>query len=124
MVPAEAIGAGGCWNMAETRRRRGVLFLLLLLWAGVSIVGIRWGLPSAVGNQYLFASATPAQQYQIMKLTATVGKDDPAVGADVDPNPATAAQGQAVPLNDTDQQRAEILCRYRLYSYQPDEMIS
>src|SRR5439155_2065939 len=48
---------------------------------------------------------------------------DPNRGADVDANPILN-RTQAVWLNETDSQRAEIVRRYRLFSYQPDEMIT
>src|SRR5207248_11582209 len=45
------------------------------------------------------------------------------LGADVDANPITD-RTQPILLNATDPQRAEIIRRYRLFSCQPDEMIT
>ena len=45
------------------------------------------------------------------------------IGADVDANPIKP-NSRPVIINATDAQRAEILVRYRLYSSQPDEMIT
>src|SRR5207244_570896 len=45
------------------------------------------------------------------------------LGADVDSNPLIDRAHPLV-LNQTDSQRAEVIRRYRLFSYHPDEMIT
>src|ERR671934_1594511 len=45
------------------------------------------------------------------------------IAADIDINPI-ARSSQPIVLNQTDQDRAQIIRRYRLYSCQPDEMIT
>jgi 4-amino-4-deoxy-L-arabinose transferase-like glycosyltransferase len=59
------------------------------------------------------------------EIARLAGERDPnsKLGADVDVNPIQRTS-QPVVLNETDQQRAQIIRRYRLYSYQPDEMIT
>lgn len=48
---------------------------------------------------------------------------DAARGADVDVDPL-ADRSKVICLNETNRQRAEIVRRYRLYTYQPDEMVT
>jgi hypothetical protein len=101
-------------------RQGVVLFLLMLLGGIVFTLGITWGLPSRQDDRYLLGA--DYRGLRLERLTAEVPEVDAGRGADVvtpsgDPN-------ALVPLNDTDEKRAQILCRYRLYSYQPDEMIT
>src|SRR5690606_19252723 len=56
-------------------------------------------------------------------LTLTGGWKSDAAGADVDRDPLTG-RDQPIVLNGTDAERAAIALRYRLYSAQPDEMIT
>jgi hypothetical protein len=101
----------------------------LLPWAGLLLAlawfcaGINWGLPSRGADAYLFGQGRePWTGKQILAL-AGGGAIDPNRGADVDLNPVVN-RDQPVVLNDTDAKRAEIVRRYRLYSHQPDEMIT
>ncbi|MGA2233367.1 MAG: glycosyltransferase family 39 protein, partial [Tepidisphaeraceae bacterium] len=96
--------------------RRIILAALLIVAALVFTAGINWGLPSRRTDKFLRAGL------RVEGLTSRVPQVDASRGADV-----TAAIGppdQIVAENDTDEKRAQILCRYRLYSYQPDEMIT
>ena len=87
------------------------------------VVGINWGLPSQKADTFLFGpDRKPWTGKQIVELTGG-GQSAPDRGADVDANPVLS-RGQPVVLNDTDSKRAEIVRRYRLYSHQPDEMIT
>jgi len=84
-------------------------------------LGIHWGLPSRAADPFLFGQRAPWTGEQIRKLIgdrATAG-----LGADVDRDPLISRDGP-VWLNETDAQRAAIVLRYRLYSAQPDEMIT
>jgi hypothetical protein len=95
---------------------------LLVAWAvyvPLSLGGIQWGLPGRWVDAYLFGNR-PVWTGQ--QLTDLLPKARPQVGADVDPNPLD--RHYPVLLNGTDAQRAEIVVRYRLYSAQPDEMIT
>jgi hypothetical protein len=86
-------------------------------------LGINWGLPSRRADPFLFGpDRQPWTGKQIIDL-AGGWSDDLNRGADVDVNPITQRQ-EPVVLNSTDAQRAEIVRRYRLFSYQPDEMIT
>jgi hypothetical protein len=87
------------------------------------VVGINWGLPSRRADVFLFGDASKAWDGAKILQLAGSWNDDPDRGADVDVNPITS-RVQPVVLNDTDARRAEIIRRYRLFSYQPDEMIT
>ncbi|NLX22133.1 MAG: hypothetical protein GXY55_10790 [Phycisphaerae bacterium] len=99
-----------------------VLVLLLAGAAGVFCAGITWGLPSRAVDPFLFGAVTPWDGEKILRLAGDRA-DDPRLGADVDIDPL-ASRDQPLVLNATDVQRAAIIRRYRLYSYQPDEMIT
>ncbi|HMB95978.1 MAG TPA: hypothetical protein VKK61_08070, partial [Tepidisphaeraceae bacterium] len=99
-------------------QRRATLFVLWLIAMGVFLSGIHWGLPSRAVDPFLFGEHRVWSGQEIVQLAGE--RDDSKMGADVDRNPA--ARGSI--LNDTDQQRAEIARRYRLFTYQPDEMIT
>jgi len=90
--------------------------------AVVFVTGIGWGLPSRRVDPFLFGGR-PAWPGQTILELAPVPPDDPARGADVDVNPITH-RDRPVCVNDTDRRRAEIVRRYRLASYQPDEIIT
>ncbi len=94
----------------------------LLLGCVLFFWGIDWGLPSRAVDPYLFGDRTPWSGQKIMELAGNWG-GDATRGADVDANPILD-RTHLVRLNQTDRQRAEIIRRYRLYSYQPDEWIT
>lgn len=82
---------------------------------------IHWGLPSRAVDPFLFGDRTPWTGEEILNLLPN--DLDFNRGADVDANPISRADAQIL-LNDTDAKRAEIVRRYRLFSYQPDEVIT
>ena len=88
----------------------------------IFVTGITWGLPRADVNAYLFGSH-PVWTGQQMIALAGGWDSNSTLGADVDRDPI-ANRSVVVPLNDTDAKRAEIVRRYRLFSSQPDEMIT
>ena len=108
--------------MREPARRRLALTGCLLLGAAVFLSGIDWGLPSRRVDPYLFGDHPVWTGAEIARLAPArpAGRQE---GADVDVNPLGRA---AVPVvvNATDAERAEIVRRYRLFTYQPDEMIT
>lgn len=85
------------------------------------VVGINWGLPSRAADPYLFGGRAPWTGAEIVRLAGGWSEQDGARGADVQRD---SGGGGEVLLNGTDAQRAEIVRRYRLYTYQPDEMIN
>jgi hypothetical protein len=98
------------------------LVVVLLLAAPVFFTGINWGLPASGVNHYLFGDQPVWDGKKIIEL-AGGWEADSAIGSDVDRNPLHR-NGRAIVLNETDAQRAEIIRRYRLFSFQPDEMIT
>lgn len=106
--------------MSEKSRRRLTLAALHLVAAGVFLTGINWGLPSRWVDPYLFGDEPVWSGEKILSLAPS---DENTLGADVDANPL-AKRAYPIVLNDTDEKRAEIIRRYRLFSHQPDEMIT
>ena len=98
----------------------GVQTIVLIVAAVVFLLGIQWGLPTKAVDQYLFGNETP---WPGSKIVALAPADSDERGADVDADPLSRARGVEV-LNSTDADRAEIIRRYRLFSHQPDEMIT
>jgi hypothetical protein len=98
-----------------------VIASLLLLAAVTFSIGITWGLPSRQADGFLFGERQPWTGAEIMALAPQ--RIDPNRGADVDANPVRD-RTNPVWLNETNTQRAEIVRRYRLFTYQPDEMIT
>lgn len=109
-------------GMARTRVSTSGLLLaaISLLYAGLCWTGIGWGLPAEDDDVYLFAGASwPAEQI----ADRASGRTDAGVGADVDGNPLAVGAAPVV-VNATTSGMAEIYRRYRLFSRQPDEMIT
>ena len=84
--------------------------------------GIDWGLPSREADHFLFGERRPWTGREIQAL-AGPRQVDASQGADVDANPLQQ-RDQAIVINETDAQRAEIVRRYRLFTHHPDEMVS
>lgn len=119
-----------------------LLFVVAGLYCGVSALGITWGLPSRNIDQYLFgggevwsgqkiyrlanASEKFSSHEQTHRTDALVPSTDKNVrrGADVDVDPIKKESHKPVLLTATDEDVAKIYLRYRLYTYQPDEMIT
>jgi hypothetical protein len=106
----------------ETKRTTLILSGLLALACGLFLTGIQWGLPSHASDPFLFGNRTPWTGEQILSL-APGWADDANRGADVAAHPL-ADRDKPIIVNQTDSQRAAIIRRYRLYSDQPDEMIT
>jgi hypothetical protein len=102
------------------RLRYGAVGVVLVTAAVVFLLGIRWGLPSRAADGFLFGDRAPWSGQQIVALAPAESDQR---GADVDANPIARGDHPVV-LNETDAHRAEIVRRYRLFSYQPDEMIT
>ncbi len=101
----------------------GVLFVAL------SVFGIAWGLPSRDIDHDLFAHGEPWSGEKIYRLAHAAEKFDKARGADVDADPLDRTPGRKdsggpILLTGSEEDRAKIYLRYRLYTYQPDEMIT
>jgi hypothetical protein len=95
-----------------------LVFCCLLFAGGLFVLGINWGLPSRAADEFLFGGRKPWTGAEIQALAPL--EEDPNRGADVDADPLTG-RDKVIVLNQTDKQRAEIVRRYRLFTYQPDE---
>jgi hypothetical protein len=91
---------------------------LILVGLCVFLTGLGWGLPSRRVDPYLFGGHPVWSGEQILALAGDRGSEK--LGADVDRDPS--APGDV--LNDTDSKRARIVRRFRLFTDQPDEMIT
>jgi hypothetical protein len=106
------------------------LLLIAALYVAASIVGITWGLPSRKIDKYLFGNGEVWSGEKIYGLANAGEKLSPdrasRTGADVDVDPlnASKAADEPISLTATDEDIARIYLRYRLYTYQPDEMIT
>lgn len=110
--------------LMRSRAFHGFLLLLILLAAaGVYLLGIRWGLPSKDIDEFLFPDGQVWSGTRIAELKPADAWRDTKLGADVDRDPLQEAK-EWVDLTADDESRAGILLRYRLYSHQPDEMIT
>lgn len=96
--------------------------LLCILTLAVFLPGLNWGLPSHSADPYLFGNQPVWPGQKILALGGG-WESDAQRGADVAKNPL-AGRDRAQVLNATDIRRAQIIRRYRLYSNQPDEMIT
>lgn len=83
----------------------------------------RWGLPARTQDDLLFGGRQPWPAQRYGAAQAAEERRRRAAGADTDLNPLAHRQ-YIVNLTPDDDARAEILRRYRLYSRQPDEMIT
>ncbi len=110
--------------MAEARKDRLVLAGLLVAGAIVFFTGIDWGLPSRDADRFLFGTTQPAWDGKKIIEAGGAWKPDGNRGADQDADPLDLRPGESKALNDTDKDRAQIIRRYRLFSYQPDEMVT
>ncbi len=103
------------------RRDITAILLLLTLGCAVFLPGIDWGLPSRSADVFLFGDRAPWSGREILERIPA--RPATPAGADVDANPL-AMGNEPLVVNDTDARRAEIVRRYRLFTYQPDEMIT
>ena len=101
-----------------------LLGIVAVLFAAVPLAGITWGLPSRAIDQYLFGGGPAWPGEKIYRLAGAGEKFSPQRGADVDSDPLERTGGEAIPLTATEADVAKIYLRYRLYTYQPDEMIT
>lgn len=101
---------------------RLILASVICIAATVFLTGIRWGLPGGDANVYLFGSHRVWTGEEVLAL-AGEWDTDRNVAADRDRNPLEKS-AEPILLNGTDRERAEIVRRYRLFSSQPDEMIT
>ena len=97
---------------------------IVLLFVSMAVVGIRWGLPSRGIDEYLFGGGEPWSGERIYRLAGAAERNSPVLGADVDVNPLDKSGDGPIELTATEADVASIYLRYRLYTHQPDEMIT
>jgi len=100
------------------------LGVALLLFAALSVTGITWGLPGRAIDKYLFDGNAPWPGEKIFRLAGAHSKFNRTLGADVDVDPRAAGLNGPVRVTATEEDVARIYLRYRLYTHQPDEMIT
>lgn len=125
MPEPQAVGNKLLRTLAVRRRRRrdrAAIGVLLVLAVAVFTGGLTWGLPSLDSDRFLFGRHQPWSGAEILALTEDAERDA-GRGADVDRDPLHGRDRKLV-LNATDEQRAEIVRRYRLFTYHPDEMVT
>ncbi|MEP0846729.1 MAG: glycosyltransferase family 39 protein [Phycisphaerae bacterium] len=110
---------------ARRRRRlnRALLLLALATWFVAMLPLAFWGLPTSADNDLLFGGGPPWPAERYRSAAALESLRSRRGGADADLNPLSARDG-LIDLTESEAARAEILRRYRLYSRQPDEMIT
>ena len=108
------------------RWERYALAGIVLLFVALSVIGIDWGLPTARYDEYLFGETQPWSGTRIQELAGGADKFDPTRGADVDVDPLVKERLEQAPilLNADPARQAAIYQRYRLFTHQPDEMIT
>lgn len=109
-LPASSYRRWRPWYLAGT----WLLLMTPLTW---------WGLPDARHDRFLFAGGAPWRTEQYQYTQALEARRQRLAGADTDLNPIEA-RDRLIDLTATSDDRAEILRRFRLYSRQPDEMIT
>jgi hypothetical protein len=101
-----------------------VVGVLLAVYAVVALVGLGWGLPTARIDPLLFGDDPVWSGEKIAELSNASARFSDSRGADVDADPVVFAGPGPVELTATEADVAAIYRRYRLYTHQPDEMIT
>lgn len=107
----------------HTRVPRGV-YGIVTAWALLLAPLTFWGLPTHAYDRYLFPHQPAWNGQRLADAGQLAALRARAAGADTDLNPLDTAPDQLRILNTTPAEQAEIVTRYRLYSRQPDEMIT
>ncbi|MEK6674760.1 MAG: glycosyltransferase family 39 protein [Planctomycetota bacterium] len=111
--------------VASTSMMRWCVAAICVGFGGLSLIGIRWGLPGRHLDATLFGSDEPWSGKRIYELAGGVGKFSATVGADVDVDPLSESpKDEPRDLTAHEADVARIYLRYRLYTHQPDEMIT
>lgn len=116
-------GVGGGSKRPTSAKHHKSVWLAALLWAVLMVPLLRWGLPSRAQDDLLFGGAPPWPAGRYNAAAALQQRQQRHGGADTDLNPL-AQRDRIVNLTPDEAARAEILRRYRLFSRQPDEMIT
>ncbi len=109
--------------MTPPARRRLTTVVVLLMWAALMATLLPWGLPTSGYDPLLFGGDSPWPARRYHAAEALEARRSRLGGADTDLDPLSAGD-RIVELTAGEADRAAILLRYRLYSRQPDEMIT
>ncbi len=107
----------------KTRRARLRCRHFVAVWAVLTAPLCWWGLPGSERDGLLFGGEPPWPLERYAAARAAENRSNRIGGADTDLDPI-ANRAAVVELTQTESDRAAILLRYRLYSRQPDEMIT
>lgn len=102
---------------------RAARWLFAALWCAALLPLLPWGLPDRSRDELLFGGAPPWPAERYRAAEALAERQARSAGADTDLNPLTE-RDQIASLTTDEADRAELLRRYRLFSRQPDEMIT
>lgn len=102
---------------------RSATYIFIALWTLLLTPLALWGLPGRERDPLLFRGSEIWPAASFGSAAAADQRQSRAGGADVDLNPIVD-RSRLVELTESDAQRAEVLRRYRLYTRQPDEMIT
>jgi len=123
-LPHNLAGRIDSGSAPTTRLQRLLLVAILALFAIFSITGLSWGLPSRRIDKYLFGDDPPWPGEKIFRLAGAASKLSSPTAADVDVDPLGRSSAEPIPLTADPTDVAAIYLRYRLYTHQPDEMIT
>jgi len=107
----------------QAARRRVRTWQVVVLWLVCMAPLLGWGLPTSRYGAYLFGGDPPWDAARYGADEAAQLRRERRAGADTDLDPLAGAE-RIIDLTADDAARAAILLRYRLYSRQPDEMIT
>ncbi|MGB0714946.1 MAG: ArnT family glycosyltransferase [Phycisphaerae bacterium] len=113
-------------DVPPRRAENGVriaVFGIMVLFTLLSTLGITWGIPTAQEDHFLWSAEKSWTGEQLVALTNASERFSSTRGADVDVN-ALEASEEPIELTGNDTDIAAIYVRYRLYTHQPDEMIT
>lgn len=93
------------------------------LWCLLMLPLLAWGLPTSRNDKFLFGGepAWPAEKYEAARALRELRERNAGADTDLDP---LLDRSNVIDVTCDDGHRGEILLRYRLYSHQPDEMIT
>ncbi len=111
-------------RLSSIRSTRAILALAVIAHVALSISGLDWGLPTKAHDHLLFGGRESWSGEKIARLAGESSRVGESRGADVDVNPLDKSGDLPILLNATPARQAEIYRRYRLFTHQPDEMIT
>ncbi|HEY7115663.1 MAG TPA: glycosyltransferase family 39 protein [Tepidisphaeraceae bacterium] len=109
--------------MTPPARERCALVGVLILGCATFLSGLDWGLASREADGFLFGSGDQAWGADEIVMLGGSWTPDANRAADADADPIRD-RDHLVAINANDQQKAQIFRRYRLFSAQPDEMVT